>query len=348
MSKINRIKLLILWFGVCNTIDPEIIERTKCTPNDERTSLYPECMQGSNLILWCDHSKYTRIPDPDQIYLKKSCRNTLQLFINDSCIRKITEEQLTKYEEIEVLHCGWNRIQTLEGNAFRKNTKLREITLMRNYITRIEEDSFTGLHVLESLNLSSNLLKELKRSTFVGLENLQRLHLDNNVIKGLKNGTFLPLRHLRILDLSKNAIRTIEDGTFQGLGKLEALHLDENRLVMFEMTMLKYLCNLEELTLSYNNLQFFFLSSNISFKYLHMIDLSYNHVQFLSSSLLVRLPKLEVLKLKNYNGTSTTKTPVRKQSRLSYEMMKGLSHRVTIHAKCLITVIVCLVIAEIM
>lgn len=58
---------------------------------DKRVSIYPECMQGSDLTLWCDYSNYTTIPDPDHIYQVKSCRNTLQLIVNDSCIQELTE-----------------------------------------------------------------------------------------------------------------------------------------------------------------------------------------------------------------------------------------------------------------
>lgn len=56
----------------------------------------------------------------------------------------MSADQLEKYENIEVFHCGWNKIRTLKGGVFRNNAKLRTIDVRRNYIAQIEKETFTG------------------------------------------------------------------------------------------------------------------------------------------------------------------------------------------------------------
>ena len=65
--------------------------------SDPRNGTFPECMQAQDLVLWCNFSNHTKVPDPDKIKADCSFRNSVALYLNDSCIRTLTKGQIASF-----------------------------------------------------------------------------------------------------------------------------------------------------------------------------------------------------------------------------------------------------------
>ncbi|CAI9733149.1 homolog 2 slit-like isoform X1 [Octopus vulgaris] len=97
-----------------------------------------------------------------------------------------------------------NHITRIPPKAFADYKNLRRIDLGNNQISFVASDAFAGLTSLNSLLLNANKINCIREDTFVDLGNLNLLSLYDNKIESLSNGTFLPLKNIQTLHLARN------------------------------------------------------------------------------------------------------------------------------------------------
>ncbi|KAF8820246.1 leucine-rich repeat protein LRR1 [Cardiosporidium cionae] len=151
-------------------------------------------------------------------------------------------QDLPVSSDSESLNFTSSRIQRLEG--LEKCSKLKTLSLVTNYITKIENlntlahlnelelyqnriqviEGLTPLYNLRVLDLSFNQIRKIENlSTLV---NLEKLYLSNNKITKIEG--LDALKNLKLLELGSNRIRTIEG--LSSLTKLEELWLGKNKI----------------------------------------------------------------------------------------------------------------------
>lgn len=83
---------------------------------------------------------------------------------------------------LEFLYLGYNKITTIEPNAFKDLISLKRLHLGTNLIETLDGKLFATMVKLEKLNLSDNKIKVLVPTTFSIPEGkLWSVSLDNNV-----------------------------------------------------------------------------------------------------------------------------------------------------------------------
>jgi Leucine-rich repeat (LRR) protein len=140
-----------------------------------------------------------------------------------------------------------NRIRTLPSFLFNDLSALKNVTLPRNEIRRIEPHVFAGCS-----------------------DSLTRLDLSDNHVEFLKVEHFKSLRSFNYLDMSRNSISSIQPGAFDDLVVLEELRLKDNCLFKIDRNLFLRLENLEMVDLSANSISKLSLKSQTRLKSLNL------------------------------------------------------------------------------
>ncbi|XP_022663947.1 protein toll-like [Varroa destructor] len=119
-------------------------------------------------------------------------------------------------------------LKQFEAGFFETFIKLESLILRNNGISDLKE--FRNLSALKELSLVGNPLTELNQSTFANLDNLQWLQLSSCDIKTIHPNTFNHLTGLKQLNLAKNRFKTIPSKAFFGCRSLTDLGVDFNTL----------------------------------------------------------------------------------------------------------------------
>nr|XP_039252613.1 SLIT and NTRK-like protein 2 [Styela clava] len=252
----------------------------KCTEKDPR-QVYPYCMySGADNSLWCDQSKYKRLPSVDEINRhlapNRNCTFAKKLYVNDSCLQAISEDDLKPYQEISVLYGNRNNIVHLVSKTFKKNKKLENIDFCSNRIRVIDLHAFKGLKRLKILHLDNNEITELHPGTFSGLDSLESISLRHNKLRAIGRSHFHDLIKLETLQLQGNFIQRIEDRSFRTLEGLKHLHLDNNKISVITPGTFSGLGGLETLTLTHNGIRSWPRTYGVVFINLQTLDLGSN------------------------------------------------------------------------
>ena len=117
-------------------------------------------------------------------------------------------------------------IESLEGVS--NLVGVRELSFMKNLITKIPSGVFNGLLNITLLNLSHNQIKEIVPGAFDNLPALWHLNLSFNQITEIAPGAFDNLPALVQLYLTANQITEIAPGAFSNLPALKLLSLSGN------------------------------------------------------------------------------------------------------------------------
>ena len=129
-------------------------------------------------------------------------------------------------DKLEILNFSNNEIQTINRNALRNLSSLRELDLSHN---KLEEAQISELFIhnmeLRILHLSSNSLQNISYETFETNVNLKELWMVKNRFQQI-HFNITHLVNLAVLDLRHNDIKTL-DTTSQTL--LETLYLNQIR-----------------------------------------------------------------------------------------------------------------------
>ncbi|XP_041466960.1 toll-like receptor 6 [Lytechinus variegatus] len=175
------------------------------------------------------------------------------------------------HQNIKYIHLTNNQIRNL--TSFRTLSNLKEIVLVKNFITTWDDTYLIGSSQLLSLILSNNKLSEL--STFTPLAHLQELNLSGNMLHTIHKSTFNSTPQLSVLNLSQNEICSL---AFLGsMSFLVELDISHNRLSVINPNDFSSIVNLQHLDLSFN----FITEINIITPIMHTLqnlDISHNQL----------------------------------------------------------------------
>jgi Leucine-rich repeat (LRR) protein len=207
--------------------------------------------------------------------------------------RKNLIELSLDYNLIQKLDLSYEKISSIELNAFKGLINLTELDLDCNQINIINSQVFHALSNLKRLNLFSSQILMIEDNAFFGLENLEILNLDNNSLTEINLNTFNGLSKLIKLDLSKNKINYIEDNAFQFLSNLKELYLFSNEINQINQNTFYGLTDLIELNLIDNKL--FRIEKNTfdCLTNLKQLKLTKNKIQKIDEYAFERASKLE-------------------------------------------------------
>jgi Leucine-rich repeat (LRR) protein len=85
-----------------------------------------------------------------------------------------------QFSRIEVLYLGWNKIQIVEGEAFKHLQNLVEIYLYQNQIQSLGAGVFQNNQELKGIDLHNNKIKMIAPETFQHLNQLKLVNLKEN------------------------------------------------------------------------------------------------------------------------------------------------------------------------
>lgn len=219
----------------------------------------------------------------------------------DGGLTYIPAKVIVRLERLQYLNIQYANIHSVPSFAFTNSTTLREITLPKNKIAKLEKMSFAHLIMLSNVSLVENQIAELKRDVFYVLPNLQRLYLSKNIISVLHDGCFKHLNNLIKLDIDNNQLTVVIRENFQGLSNLITLDMRNNKLTMIGDLAFAELWSLQELYLDGNEIEFISDRGFGGLSQLRKISLADNKLISLDDGIFDDIQKLNVLDLRNNN-----------------------------------------------
>jgi len=176
-------------------------------------------------------------------------------FIKNISNSNVKEILTSKLISLTITNC---KIQSISKGIFNQIPLLLNLSLTRNEIDSIEIDSFSTesfrSKMLE-LYLSMNKLTRIKCGQFNGLINLRTLFIDKNLIEEIELKSFDMLGNLVRLNMKSNRIKMIKSDCLSSLNNLEIINLDTNQIEEIEMVGFKSFKSLRELNLHSNKLK---------------------------------------------------------------------------------------------
>lgn len=175
-----------------------------------------------HLRVLCLNHNHVECITPRPKHMKQQVRSQYSLVSHHTSNDLMAPERLTPImESLEVLHLGYNKVNSIAGLHLGRLVNLKALFLQGNEISKI--DGLESLHELRELVLDRNKIKIIGESSFVNQWNLQELHIEENRIRDLAN-----LHHLE---------------------NLQRLYLGMNRIQdMMELEKMEHLPNLIELS----------------------------------------------------------------------------------------------------
>lgn len=219
----------------------------------------------------------------------------------DGGLTYIPAKVIVRLEHLQYINIQYANIFSIPSFAFTNSTTLREITLPKNKITKLERNAFAHLLRLSNVSLVENQISELNRDVFYYLPNLQRLYLSKNTISVLHDGCFKHLSNLIRLDLDNNLLTVVIRENFQGLSNLITLDMRNNKLTMIGDLAFAELWSLQELYLDGNEIQYIDGRGFGGLTQLRKLSLDGNKLEVLDDVVLSDNLKLTVLDLRNNN-----------------------------------------------
>ena len=195
-----------------------------------------------------------------------------------------------------LLNLTYNRIESIQPDAFVHLTSLTELYLSNNYLKELKIAS--DLSSLEVLDLGENGLESVPSE--LNLKKLRKLSLLGNRITTVEENDFVHLTRLEYIDLSKNLIRSVSSQAFQYLNDLRVLNLATNSINKqsdLNFNLLRNQLQLDILDLSDNRINFFPFQLLINQKNLKKLYLDYNQIDELTNEMLQSLESVEELSI---------------------------------------------------
>ncbi|CAG9788300.1 unnamed protein product [Diatraea saccharalis] len=219
----------------------------------------------------------------------------------DGGLTYIPAKVIVRLEHLQYLNIQYANIFSIPSFAFTNSTTLREITLPKNKITKLEKMAFAHLIMLSNVSLVENQISELNTDVFYVLPNLQRLYLSKNTITVLHDGCFKHLSNLIRLDLDNNLLTVVVKENFQGLSNLITLDMRNNKLDMIGDLAFAELWSLQELYLDGNEIEYISERAFGGLNQLRKLSLVDNKLASLDDGVLNDNVKLNFLDLRNNN-----------------------------------------------
>ncbi|KAM4016150.1 uncharacterized protein ACNLHF_002601 [Anomaloglossus baeobatrachus] len=162
-------------------------------------------------------------------FLKPS--NFSSLTIEHNLLKHLLScNNMSIFPELKTISFRYNRIWSVDANAFYFAPHLEVLNLNINNIIFLHKQCFSGLSNLRTLRLDNNLVTDLYKNNFLGLGNLTTLNLRNNRVSVIFSRVFESLENLKILDLGGNKITHLTTESLLGMKSLSKLYLDSNQI----------------------------------------------------------------------------------------------------------------------
>jgi len=188
------------------------------------------------------------------LYASKESLLNISIFdLASNQLSFLSRDVFSSLSNLIQLKFSFNKIESVDANAFTKLTKLNRLLLNNNQLTILKESTFNNNNEnLQYIDLSYNKLEFVDRTLFNGLASLLNLKLNNNLISSIVDNSFETLILLQSLDLSHNRLTTIREKTFSGLKQVESINLEYNHIYEFDINSLSSLDKLNEINLNNN------------------------------------------------------------------------------------------------
>lgn len=239
--------------------------------------------------------------------------NLSWLSLDNNNIHYIKPEDLQNYPSLEYLNLDFNKIIEFPSEVINSNytSRLRELRLSYNYLSKINSNFLSCLSELQSVDVSHNHVRSISDRSFINLPSLVYLNLAENLVDTVSEKTFCQLPALEVLDLQGNDLVEFSTKWFENVSSDDtnlSVNMSYNRIsnLTSGSTLL-----LNILDLSHNLLESlpktFFDSIRM---HIRQIFLSHNRLKNVDYAGFGALAKLEVLSLHHNNLTIMKKKAI--------------------------------------
>ncbi|NWS42915.1 LRRT1 protein, partial [Probosciger aterrimus] len=248
----------------------------------------PQLCRCEGRLLYCESLNLTEMP--------RNLSGMMGLSLRYNSLSELHDGQFTGLMQLTWLYLDHNHICSVEGNAFQKLRRVKELTLSSNKITQLPNTTFRPMPNLRSVDLSYNNLQSLEPDLFHGLRKLTTLHMRSNAIKFVPVRIFQDCRSLKFLDIGYNQLKSLARNSFAGLFKLTELHLEHNDLVKVNLAHFPRLISLQSLCLRRNKVTIVVNTLDWIWQ-LEKLDLSGNEIEYIEPHVFESVPHLKSLQL---------------------------------------------------
>ncbi|XP_076642926.1 G-protein coupled receptor rickets isoform X2 [Halictus rubicundus] len=217
------------------------------------------------------------------------------LELDDNYLTKIPTA-IVNLSGLEDLSLSNNKIETVDGQTFRRVANLLSLDLRGNPIKEIHGDAFRDLRKLRKLILSN--LKELRIfPNLNGTRSLEVLRLDRAQIADVPANLCESCSRLKSLDLKSNYLSEVPN--LRNCSELRVLDLASNRISSLMDEPFRGLNLLHDLLLSNNKLRIISSDSLAGLPRLQLLDLESNFIEYIHPDAFKETQHLEDLNLGN-------------------------------------------------
>lgn len=169
------------------------------------------------------------------------------VIIESSKFPSFPQKIIKIFKNMVFLSIAFSGMTEIEDFSFRNATRLQDLNLGYNKITKISEFTFAGADLV-SLSLEVNEITEVAPGAFDYFPHLETLRLSSNKISALDAKIFAMLSNLKLLRLNTNPLTHIDPQMFVhnqrlsdlGLAMIEVggeleLVLNTNRLTLLDL-----------------------------------------------------------------------------------------------------------------
>lgn len=225
------------------------------------------------------------------------------LRLSGNSIKAVHCGDLDSYPILQLLDCSANELELIEDDALGRLESLFALYLGDNKLRTIPKSLPEHL---KTLHLERNRIISIQTEDLATLNQLEVLVLKENVIESIEDNAFSALESLSTLDLSKNPIKTLPPGCLLGPSQLRILRMAEVPVISpaedatFPLSAPEHLITLD--LSGSRGLVRQLLTDTATLaasKELQELDLSNGGVSNVRSDLLLYLPQLRFLQLKD-------------------------------------------------
>ncbi|KAK2830932.1 hypothetical protein Q5P01_018863 [Channa striata] len=179
----------------------------------------------SSKLVTCSQLSELDLSDTQMVQLSngsiRSMRRLKSLTLENKFLTKVPDDIKNLYS-LEILDLSENYISELHCEDFMNTTRLTELYLSINSLTKLDRCVFEKLTLLKILDLSHNILRTFGGAFKIGPPMLEFLDLTKNSLTLFEKGDFQGLGSLKYMDVSNNILR-VKRSAFDGLNNLETL-----------------------------------------------------------------------------------------------------------------------------
>lgn len=188
-----------------------------------------------------DYSKEFQAPAVDT--------TTQNVVVDGADITYIPHQIFESFPNVLNLRWTGGNLNELLEEYFKGGSKLKQLTITKSGLRKLDDCAFGSLVNLEILNLTNNELETITKNSFAGLENLQELILDGNKVNELNETIFNQLYELESIQLNQNEITKIPSNLFSNNRNLKNVAFQSNQIEIISPIIFKEKLKLEKVNL---------------------------------------------------------------------------------------------------